>query len=346
MSDHFGQLLFAANGVTRPTPQQAYESLLAVNEALRVASSDPRQHRLPITQDAPDPPPDRQLDLDPIEAYRRVWAQQPQGSPSWLDYAATLGNVAGGAIMGRGGFGAPPYSRVMEGGKPRQVYHGTPFAYREMDPKRAGTGAGGDLYGPSPGGYWTESSQVAAGYSKVASQGLGMEQRIVELEQHLKAAKELGFESVIRHYEMQLANSRQMLKEGLAPNIRVAYLDITNPVDMGSRASSSWVDGIARAYDQTNPRNSGEAIANLRAWVQRGEMLERGLMRSSSLTNSDVWDIAKRSGIPDSALHKGAQLSGYDGITHIGQSGARQWIPFRADQIIDPFQYRAGNVKR
>ena len=30
--------------------------------------------------------------------------------------------------------------------------------------------------------------------------------------------------------------------------------------------------------------------------------------------------------------------AGYDGITHIGQSGARQWIPFWLDQVHEGFQ--------
>src|SRR3990167_8705420 len=93
------------------------------------------------------------------------WSQPEGGASNRFEGIA---QAFGMTIPGRGGFGAPPFSKVMEGGKPKRVYHGTSAVFEEMDPKMAGKGAGGDLYGPSAGGYWTESPKVAGGYSQLS----------------------------------------------------------------------------------------------------------------------------------------------------------------------------------
>lgn len=258
------------------------------------------------------------------------WNQPEGGATNYLD---AISRVGGMAIPMRGGFNKPPFSKVMEGGKPKQVYHGTPAAFKEMDPKMAGKGSGGDLYGPSPGGYWTESPEVAGGYSGI-KQATRDERNITEAittrKTNIKVAEGLiertktmtdrvRAEAIREKSLAGIAEDREMISRyttaladvsGPRPNIRPAFLDITKPFDIDKKMlSTKAVKLLGPEWKTFDPTISGETVYS--ALV--------GRFGSKAAATA--------------ALEK----AGYNGITHIGQSGARQWIPFRTDQIHNPF---------
>lgn len=315
-----------------------------------------------FTTGVPEPlAPDRQTDLPFETAFQQAATRHftPPAQPTpWRDVVAALGNVAQMGILGRGGFGAPPLSRLTIGndpafgppgseaaqmirqiagvmkrraagvptyqatteverdfarlGQPKRVYHGTPFAYQEMDPKMAGKGGGGDLYGPSPGGYWTESPKTAEGYSLHGQQTMRRAMPRSEFEQFKKS-----------HPEADIVGGGPDwvdVQFSPAPNIRVAYLDITKPFDINAVYDASRINKVL---------------------VARGEKLLHESADSAipgrQLTNDQLWHTLQSRYGPEGASNL-LREAGYDGITHIGQSGARQWIPFRANQIHEGFQ--------
>jgi len=254
------------------------------------------------------------------------WNQSEGGANSRIE---GLAQAFGMAIPGRGGFGKPPFSAVMEGGKPKRVYHGTPAVYQDMDPAMAGKGAGGNLYGPSAGGYWTEAPEVAGGYSGVKHAAINapLEQWEKDAafwrqraEGYTLASDKAGALETAHGYET-------LIKKALssAPNIRPAYLDIVKPFDPD--VMELPVKGIMQAAARTEEAWGSTGNATMTRLRQRA--------REWSFDTVPYETVAQWIGKDETT--KLLQRLGYDGITHVGQSGARQWIPFRTDQIHSSF---------
>ena len=279
--------------------------------------------------------PDRQTDLPFESAFQQAAARYftPPAQPTpWRDVIAALGNVAQMGIMGRGGFGTSPYSKVMEGGKPKRVYHGTSSVYQKMDPEMAGSGAGGDLYGPSPGGYWTESAKTASGYAeRLQPHHTAAQNWIDRQKQYIDSMRQEAAQLDVADFNtygrrrmlLEQANwlehdlgpeSNRLFNLQAAPNVRVAYLDITKPFDINVTPPAKEIERIGKI---------AETVSGQR-WIH-----PEGI---------PVWDHLLHTVNSKEQAQRVLQAAGYDGITHIGQSGARQWIPFRLDQIHEGFQ--------
>lgn len=295
---------------------------------------------LALLQATPPVPPGPDTIQQPVEeAYRQGIHQMGQGAPvSASAYIAALGRLAGDILGARGGFGAPPLSKVMEGGKPKQVYHGTPTAYTEMSAAKAGRGGGGDLYGPSPGGYWTESPAVAGGYAQGRSplrteEGVYRVRRAVHewrqqarrYHQEYEKTKDSRYLVEERRVQSQIDRFRHQLQNIPGPNIRPAFLDITRPFDIDAPVARDVVRGAFAFYRQRFPHGDPSWIveqAGIKGW-----------------TNNDLYQSLSRRNFTGKDIKTILEIAGYDGITHMGHGGARQWIPFRADQIVNPYQY-------
>lgn len=290
---------------------------------------------------------DRQTDLPFESAFQqaatRYFTPPTQPTP-WRDVVAALGNVAQMGIMGRGGFGTSPYSQVMEGGKPKRVYHGTPSVYQKMDPEMTGSGSGGDLYGPSPGGYWTESAKTASGYAERLQPHPAAAQNWIDRQKQYIDSMRQEAARLTPEVDMWGGRKRMLLEQAkwlegdlgptadrlfnlkAAPNIRVAYLDITKPFDINATVTTDALKEIAGAAKDLG--------YGLEGWLSEGR---RAGFFGATMTGDQLYTVlAGETGKPQ--ITEILARAGYDGITHIGQSGARQWIPFRSDQVHEGFQ--------
>lgn len=237
-----------------------------------------------------------------------------------LDYLAGLGNVAGQALGMRGGLDKPPLTKVMTGGKPTRVYHGTPKVFETMDPTKS---VAEPLYGP--GLYFTENPQVASGYAKKLAAG------------------------------------------ERAPNVRPAYLDITNPFDMDANVTPAIIQNLVRGIEAAALKHKwwspNTPLAHIKAWAEKvGESLVpvlpvSGMPLHSKLTNAAVYNrLARKLGSDPEYpakdwVNQALRAAGYDGITHIGGkiSGGeahRVWIAFDPKQVHNPFEFDALQYKK
>lgn len=103
--------------------------------------------------------PDRITNLPVDQAYAQgintMGVGPPIGLRDWLD---AIAHTATDAALMRGGFEAPPFSKVMQSNKPIQVYHGTPHGFDSFDMSKTDPHA---LFGP--GFYFTENPVIAGG---------------------------------------------------------------------------------------------------------------------------------------------------------------------------------------
>lgn len=259
-----------------------------------------------------------------------------QTPPTLRERLSAVASFAGNAILGRGGFGAAPFSKVMEGGKPKRVYRGTSAVYDVENPEKWNPSS---LFGP--GGYFTENPAVASTYAESRRYG-NVESALAEAHNDLKGwtqqlkwvqqgqakgADPTASASALRwaEREVQAAQKRITELEAVAPNVRASYLDITNPLDMEGPVSSDSVASILKAAREA-----------------RIQFLPRPAKPGAPLTGDDVYKALTRSA--DAAIANDVlRRAGYDGITHIGGGRAgrgkemhRVWI------TLDPKQEYPG----
>lgn len=238
---------------------------------------------------------------------------QAMGAAHQQGPLAGIADLARMAILGRGGFGTAPFSAVMQGGKPQRVYHGTPIAFRDFRVTAADPEA---LYGP--GFYFTENAKVASSYANPGG-GYTTRQsvRLPDVPEFLTMNPDAvrlggggGWTEFLLHRR---------------PNVRPAYLDITNPFRIDAHLSPVQFDVIA-------------AQAKKMGGTTMTPPPEGGSMLGHAIYN-DLVDAMH--GAKETA-QRVLQAVGYDGITHIGgqQSGGaphRVWIAFHPKQIIPAF---------
>lgn len=257
----------------------------------------------------------------------RVATTEPveTGPASGWDRLRELADYASMAMLGRGGFHHEPFSKVMEGGKPKRVYRGTTAGYDVEDPMRWDRNA---LYGP--GGYFTESPEVASGYSKAHNLA-----SLPHLEQEAAFWREMVAKSTTPR---QLDENRYRLKgyEDLiaeanrsASNVRASYLDIINPFD--ADAATIPVAPLKNRVLESRKAYGGQVDPSLERLVGRLDM------RTLPLEYGELKDLAG-----GSWANNFLRRLGYDGITHIGggrtnTSPHRVWITFSPDQEFSGF---------
>jgi hypothetical protein len=251
-----------------------------------------------------------------------------QAPPTLAERLGAVASFAGNAILGRGGFGAAPFSKVMEGGKPKRVYRGTQAAYDVENPEKWDPGA---LFGP--GAYHTESPGVASTYAQgVGNWDAKLEQAYADLAGwtqqrdwvRMGQAKEgdpKAFESALRwaEREMEDARTRIAMLERIAPNVRASYLDITKPLDIDAPLDPSGLAEIRRAAKTMGVHMSTARGPGRRGYPVTGDEVYAGLLQGAGGDRATVTRIL--------------QAAGYDGITHMGGGRAgrgkemhRVWI--------------------
>jgi hypothetical protein len=236
----------------------------------------------------------------------------------------------------RGNLGPPPVSPegeplpgsvVRDGdGHLTRLYHGTQRVYPDFDMAKAGSGAGGDLYGP--GIYMTDSPEVAAGMQGYVSANLpGGQGTLLAAEREGQTA--LRYRQIAREArqagdtaradaftEMAAssdANQARLLGDA-QPNARPVYADLKRPFDIEGRVSA---DDLQQLLGQSVP------------W-------------SHPITGEAAYkELLSRLGSKDAANAR-LQALGYDGITHLGGKGTHQvYIAFSPEQVYPSFNVDA-----
>lgn len=263
----------------------------------------------------------------------------PASEPATLwDRLGAVASFAGNAIMGRGGFNAPPFSKVMEKGQPKRVYRGTPQAYAVEDPAKWNPQA---LYGP--GAYFTESPEVASGYTQTRrSAPLASTQEVAHMEHAANEYRRMvkgeipmatGYDTesakaMVGLYEKRLAEVERSMP---APNVRASYLDITKPFDL-DKGRLPVQDVRQIALDLWNEgRAQGVSLDDMRALASR--FGDKSRLR---LTYDQLATMV--------SPHRATQIlrrMGYDGLTHIG-GGRTQTKPHRVWIAFTPRQEYGG----
>jgi hypothetical protein len=235
-------------------------------------------------------------------------------------------------------------------GQPLRVYHGTPAPFDQF---RIDTAVENSLYGP--GIYFTDNPQVAEGYSKGQARGPTAPDLLVSpeaareaianvpdlLNSERRAMAELGdnelAETIANMAERGYAIDAPNLISTFAgqPNIRPAYLNITNPFDINADLSAAQV----RALLGQMPETTRPVLEGLtQEWEARGWQ---------GVNADDVYDLLTRAfGGDKAAANRFLQQQGYDGIAHTGGqvSGGEShqvYIAFSPEQVIPAFSIDA-----
>jgi ADP-Ribosyltransferase in polyvalent proteins len=259
----------------------------------------------------------RQAGLPATEAgvMGKLGLLQAHEQAPWSERLGQLASVLGLAIPGRGGFGRPPFSAVMEGGQPKRVFHGTPVAFGEPSMSQVNQEA---LFGP--GFYFTESPKVASGYAESGGQ---LTRRVMVPEQDVPQFMKLNPEA----QNLGGVMGQKDLVAWTKPNVRPAYLDITKPFDMDVPIPKNEVRRLSQIAD---PNHNWDL-----AW--RNATAEPG----GALTGEIVYGVLAHN-VGKYEATQALARAGYDGITHIGgaRTGTPQhrvWIAFDPKQIHSAF---------
>jgi hypothetical protein len=228
---------------------------------------------------------------------------------------------------------------VDKAGVPKRVFHGTPAAFENFDPKKLDNDA---LYGP--GFYWTEDAATAggdgvtvAGYSQKGAVPQGPEYqpaairaRMAEREQKMKipsiSADGLKKLQAYQRNDVEILNA---LESGGGPNVRPARLAMKNPFDINRVYSH---DEVADIYARGGLPEEAERYREI-----------HGNVRGSEPTGQRLWDsIVEMAGGDKGVANAMLKDAGFDGITHIGGSNTgnkphRVWITFDRSQIRSPW---------
>jgi hypothetical protein len=252
---------------------------------------------------------------DPQGGLRRVFPLGEAGQVGRTPPTQAPGETAASQAEAEADAGHPlPKSQVVdEGGNLQRVFHGTTAVFDKHDPAKRGSGGGGDLYGP--GEYYTEAPEVASGYSEGGpSLGIGVFQDLAEAEAH---AQETGGRVIPVRAGGEVIGYK--VEPASAPNVRPAYLDIRNPFAIDAPADPHIVS-LMHELDFNYPVQADGSPA-----------LE---------TNGDIYEALTAELGNKAEVNDWLDANGFDGITHIGGSGAkahRVWIAFRPEQVIPAF---------
>lgn len=223
---------------------------------------------------------------------------------------------------------------------PRRMYHGTPHVYDAPDPSRFDRDA---LYGP--GYYTTADPHIASEYTEkgaraIDSNAIRAQENAAYLQQRiekLNALDENGIPDYAPHersmtypvprsyatraewraqLESQLAQSLQEMQRRSAPNVRMQYLDIRNPLDMDAEIP---VDEINRIIRTERPKADYGAYAPLTNTLS-GDFVSQRLV-----------------GTPED-FNRMLRRAGYDGIIHRGGGRVGSNHPHDVAIAFDPSQ--------
>ena len=177
-------------------------------------------------------------------------------------HGAKVKNLAREQMLAKGAMPAEVAAQTMArdtAGNPARVYHGTPYVFDKFDMARANPEA---LYGP--GIYTTESPTIGSEYAATMADELADRRATLgdDLKDHLAELAARRGEGQPSHWftgqsEDVLQRRIEMLQEELAalpspaPNVRMHYLDVRNPLNMDVPVAS---DSIARIQGQNPAR--------------------------------------------------------------------------------------------
>jgi hypothetical protein len=206
-----------------------------------------------------------------------------------------------------------PLTKVMSDGKPTRVFHGTGKTFDQFDPAKADPDA---LYGP--GLYFTENPNIASGYTPARAQS--------DLAAHLQRRIADGAsQQEIQQLERTISK--------MAPNVRPAYLDITDPFDADINHIAP--DAIAIAANKS-----------LSAWGGSNATAETLLSKVRGRTVPVTYEELAQ-WVGKAQANGVLRQIGHDGITHTGGGNTgnaphKVWIGFKPEQIVNPFEYETG----
>jgi len=216
----------------------------------------------------------------------------------------------------RGNLGPPPVSEYGEAlprsvvrgadGTLTKLYHGTGGAYPDFEMSQAGSGAGGELYGP--GIYLTDSPAVAGGDSAAISSAYDalVARRETDLalssSSYHRATVQRDFEARVNALDLGYASTGR--PRG-TPNVRPVYADLKRPFDIDAPIGAADVERVLRATKDP-------------AALARAEAAGRGGSAAlSGMTGQDAYQMLT-SYVDKGAAADALRQAGYDGITHVG----------------------------
>jgi hypothetical protein len=205
-------------------------------------------------------------------------------------------------------------------GLPLRVYHGTAAAFESFDLSKADESG---LYGP--GLYFTDTPAVAKGYAtagwpdaaRQAFEDMERAQRSrAYYEMQASQAPETSVDALqaqdrAASYGAQEQEAQQRLAQEQAahpeifeehPNVRPAYLDITQPFDIDAVVAPETAQALLRAVNHP--------IASVETNLQQ--------YTGSGLTGKVLYTVLARQAGGKAAANQALQQAGFDGITHTG----------------------------
>lgn len=242
------------------------------------------------------------------------WANQPSPS-SFLGVLKAIGeilseeasptrpDVSVGMMPGLPNPRNLPLTKVMTGGKPTQVYHGTSKAFQEFDPKQAREGG---LYGP--GTYFTESPRVASGYaSDVMSFGRAPNVRPAYLD-------------IMNPFDSRAAVSRSMVRK------------VVKGIETMAVKEGYWSPNTPPKVIREWAARIGERLAE----TKTGEQFYRRLARELGEAEYPAKDWANQ--VLQAAGYDGIT---YPGGKIMGGEPHKVWVIFQPKQAMTPYEYKA-----
>lgn len=257
-------------------------------------------------------------------------------------------------------------------GMPLRMYHGTERSFETFDPNRANAGS---LYGP--GFYHTADPDIAGEYASgqhtstlrqagdyyrsVLRDVASLKQRLAsgDYREAIEAASPNEGPATTVITEKELRNllrtrmeEQENIEDNIKGNVRPAYLDIKNPVDMDQTKDDKYADFLVDALNGLRQNYaSASSYARIIREVTSGDLqdfAERQAGKNREVTNGDRYygALALASEItnldpkldPSVWLTEKMKLAGYDGITHeggkaMGTKPHQVWIAFDPSQI-------------
>lgn len=247
-------------------------------------------------------------------------------------------------------------------GTPLRVFHGTQASFEDFDPTKLDEDA---LFGP--GIYHTESTSIADGYAGDFATtwidgGHAQAQQVLQaLPTATQEADQILFYRALNQtylaYGIDPAPFQQLgiditglLKPASNPNVRPAFLDIKNPLDIDGHVDPYEFDRIMSYLEKEYPDSGPEASINyseVRQQFQDGEIRTGGDLYHA-LSGGEITypgDSLKAS------FNAILRELGYDGITHIGgirtgNAPHRVWIAFDPSQVHPAYAPKNLNVTK
>jgi len=270
-------------------------------------------------------------------------------------------NIPGGIVDPKDTEGLLTKVLDPETGRPKTVLHGTPHVYDQMEVEKSRYG----LYGR--GLYFSDSPELANSFAQQGFHQVSYEEALKEIQTNLEDLADIDRrlankawddgrpmtpqdevnERALRDY---IARQNEYLEKfisgQMAPNVRIAQLDIRNPFPLSEESTPEIIDkifeSIRRVYANERPESDiNEVIGYLQNVIaehnpEAGPVLNETLyiylnMALERLENGPSW----MQGSADDAIRI-LRDAGYDGLHHTNPDGSNVWIAWENSQVYLP----------